>query len=98
MTTATALPYALFPTAVGSCAVSWSDRGLTRLQLPEENDEATALRLAAGEPASPEKPPAFVREAIARISRLLAGEKDDLASIPLDLDEVPSFPRRVYEE
>jgi methylated-DNA-[protein]-cysteine S-methyltransferase len=41
-------------------------------------------------------PPGFVAAAIARIQALLQGGADDLADLPLDLEGVPDFQRRVY--
>ena len=48
---------------------------------------------AAGEAT----PPPEVQGVIDRIVALLRGEASDLSSIPLDMDQVPAFHRRVYE-
>jgi methylated-DNA-[protein]-cysteine S-methyltransferase len=42
-------------------------------------------------------PPAEVQCAVDRIAALLLGEASDLATIALDMDDVPAFHRRVYE-
>jgi methylated-DNA-[protein]-cysteine S-methyltransferase len=90
--------YCLFPTAIGSCAIAWSDRGVTALWLPEETDRQTRARIARRLPQSIEStPPPLVRHAIDGIIALLEGESRDLMDVPLDLDEVPEFHRKVYD-
>lgn len=95
---ARALAHCLFDTAIGACGIAWTDAALAAVQLPESTCEGTRARLLrhTGElPAAP--PPAFVAEAIHRIQQLLAGAADDLADLPLDLQDVPAFHRRVYQ-
>jgi methylated-DNA-[protein]-cysteine S-methyltransferase len=54
-------------------------------------------RLARRFPDAAEaEPPAFVRDAVAGIVRLLAGEAVDLSDIPLDLSAASDLERRVY--
>lgn len=97
-TTSTTNSFCLFPTAIGSCAIAWSDRGVTALWLPEETDHQTRARVARRFPQSLESaPPPFVQHAIEGIVALLTGEARDLADVPLDLESVPSFHQRVYE-
>ena len=89
----------LFDTAIGPCGVAWSEAALTAVQLPESTRAATLRRLqrhvGAEVPECP--PPAFVAVAIGRIQALLAGARDDLADLPLDMEGVPPFHRHVYE-
>jgi methylated-DNA-[protein]-cysteine S-methyltransferase len=77
---------AAFDTAMGRCALEWSDRGLTRVWLPPA---------PAGLPVGDEPPPE-VADTVDRICRLLAGEEVDFADVRLDLDGVPEFDRKVY--
>ena len=91
-------PYCLFPTAIGSCAIAWSNPGVTALWLPEETDHQTRARVARRFPPSIESsPPPFVQHAIEGIVALLTGEARDLSDVPLDLDEVPEFHCKVYD-
>jgi methylated-DNA-[protein]-cysteine S-methyltransferase len=95
---AAALGFCLFDTAIGSCGIAWTDGALASVQLPEATAEGTRARLLRYVGEVPEAaPPAFVQEAIVRIQKLLAGEHDDLCDLPLELDGVPEFHRRVYE-
>lgn len=94
------LAYALFPTPLGSCAIAWSERALSYVNLPEADERATRLRLAQRFPhCTAGLPPPFVREAIAAITALLEGhpgEPRDLSHLVLDMTGVPPFHQRVY--
>jgi methylated-DNA-[protein]-cysteine S-methyltransferase len=90
--------YALFATAVGRCAIAWTEAGVCGVQLPAADEADTGLRLVRRCGAALREPPPRVRRAIERIVSLLSGAADDLADIPLDWTGVPRFERRVYEE
>jgi methylated-DNA-[protein]-cysteine S-methyltransferase len=88
--------FAFFDTALGRCALTWGPRGIAGVQLPGSDDGARR-RIARAHPGAREaEPPPEVAAAIERIARLLAGEPDDLATVALELDDVPEFDRRVY--
>lgn len=90
--------FALFDTRIGLCAIAWGPRGINGTQLPMGSEDKIRTRISQRHPdASEAEPTAEVREAIDRITKLLAGEPDDLTDIPLDLDGVPEFNRGVYE-
>ncbi|WP_321341596.1 methylated-DNA--[protein]-cysteine S-methyltransferase [Breoghania sp.] len=77
-----------FDTPIGRCRLGWSAKGLTRLCLPErEPHPATPL---------PDDAPDFVREALSRLARYFAGEREDFAGIPLDLDGVEPARQQLY--
>jgi methylated-DNA-[protein]-cysteine S-methyltransferase len=90
--------FCLFPTAIGSCAIAWSDRGVTSVWLPERTEPQTRTRIARRRPQATEStPPPFVANAIDSIAALLDGSARDLTDVPLDFDDtVPAFHRRVY--
>jgi methylated-DNA-[protein]-cysteine S-methyltransferase len=90
--------YALFATSIGHCAIAWNARGLTSLQLPAASREATArLMRTRSRGTALRRPPPFVRAAIRAIRALLAGRPQDLSRLPVDLEGLPPFQRRVYE-
>ena len=90
--------FALFDTAIGRCGVAWGERGVAGVQLPEAGERETRARMLQRFPAAGEEtPPSEVQGVIDRIVALLRGEMSDLSSIPLDMDQVPAFHRRVYE-
>jgi methylated-DNA-[protein]-cysteine S-methyltransferase len=104
--------YALFDTALGPCGVAWTERGLACIQLPESTREQTEERLRARlqlsragrskshrapAPAVETTPPDWVLRAAERIAHHLAGQLQVLQDVPLDLESMPPFWRRVYE-
>lgn len=90
--------FCLFDTAIGACALVWSGARLIGAQLPEQDEAKARKRLARRYPdAVALLPPAFVEEAIVGIRALLSGERRDLSALPIALDEVSEFNRKVYE-
>ncbi len=90
--------FTLFDTPIGTCGIAWSKTGIAGLQLPEPNPDDMHKRVLRRWPAAIETaPPAGVQRAIDRIRDLLSGAGTDLQDIPLDLDGVPDFNRRVYD-
>ncbi len=90
--TGNAEAYALFDTALGVCGIAWSDRGLTRLQLPEADAAATEARLAAWDAgATASAPTPEGAAAIALLQRYFAGQRIDLNGITLDLGAMSPF-------
>jgi methylated-DNA-[protein]-cysteine S-methyltransferase len=101
MAAQTAISFALFDTAIGRCAIAWSERGIVMVLLPERNDAALRLRLLRRHADAQENPPLAtppkeVAQAIAGIIALVGGERRDLSDVVLDLTGVPEFNRRVY--
>jgi len=90
--------YCLFDTAIGACGIAWSERGITRLQLPEAERTATEKRVRARSPgATPAEPPAAVGQAIAALQRYLNGERTDFSSVALDLARASPFDHKIYD-
>ena len=90
--------FALFDTPIGICGIEWGPRGINGVQLPMGSDEKTRGRIRQRRGDIDEAAPTEeVQRAIDRIVRLLAGERDDLRDIALDLDDVPEFNRGVYD-
>jgi methylated-DNA-[protein]-cysteine S-methyltransferase len=89
---------ALFETAVGVCGISWSERGITAVQLPAGRDDLTRARLRRRARGARELPaPPHVADAIEGITAMLAAEDADLSQIVLDLAGVGRFDRRVAD-
>jgi methylated-DNA-[protein]-cysteine S-methyltransferase len=90
--------FCLFETALGMCSVAWDGRALSGVQLPEGDEAAVRSRMQRRFPLLQEAvAPAWVQAAIGRIQVLLGGAVDDLADIPLQMEGIPAFHRRVYE-
>jgi methylated-DNA-[protein]-cysteine S-methyltransferase len=91
------IAFAIFPTAAGSCAVAWSDRGIVRFQLPVRDAAAAERLLRRRLPdAVPGTPPAAVDRAIAAVRSYFAGRPADFADVALDLGDQEPFFDRVY--
>src|SRR5947207_7409827 len=94
----TATGFTLFETAIGRCGIAWGAHGISGVQLPQADQAETRARMLQRFPAAAEGvPPPEVRQAVERIVALLGGEGGDLASVVLDMEDVPAFHRRVYE-
>jgi methylated-DNA-[protein]-cysteine S-methyltransferase len=90
--------FSLFDTPIGRCGIVWSEHGVAGVQLPEAHTAETRAQLLRRFPAAREAPPPpAVQRALHGIATLLRGEATDLSTIPLDLNGVPPFHRRVYE-
>jgi methylated-DNA-[protein]-cysteine S-methyltransferase len=90
--------YALFDTPIGWCGVAWDGDAVVGTLLPEPQPADTRRRLQDRfDGATEGTPPPAIEDAIARMVASLRGEADDLADVPLDLDALPPFQRRVFE-
>ena len=90
--------YTLFETAIGLCGLAWHERGVIGFQLPEDDTSKTRSRIARRFPGIVETPPPpHIRGIVADVTALLQGEARDLSAVPLDMEGVPDFDRRVYE-
>jgi methylated-DNA-[protein]-cysteine S-methyltransferase len=93
-----ATSFSVFETAIGACGIAWGEHGITHAWLPERDGAALRGRILRRLPDAREEAPAgAIREAVDGIVGLLGGSSADLSSIPLDLDGIPDFHRRVYE-
>lgn len=79
-----------FPTALGTCAIAWSEVGITGVLLPGSG----GLPRRPG-PGPPEVPEA-ISDTIAAIVALLEGEHADLRGVALDETGIDPFRRSVY--
>lgn len=79
-----------FQTALGPCALTWNSRGITRVEL---------LPSSASEGARPpsQELPAWIEQAARAIALHLEGNLQDLSLIPIDMEGLPPFFRRVCE-
>jgi methylated-DNA-[protein]-cysteine S-methyltransferase len=96
----TALPYAMIETAIGWIGIAWSERGLTRVQLPAHDRRATERRLLstlAGRAMESAAMPAPVAAAADLLKRYGAGEPVDFSDVAVDLDGIDGFRRATYD-
>ena len=79
-----------FDTAVGRCAVRWTDGGVASVRLPSPGTAELPTLTAASDV------PTGVREAIDAIIDVMAGTPRDLRFVALDDREIDDFRRAVY--
>ncbi|HEY3672281.1 MAG TPA: methylated-DNA--[protein]-cysteine S-methyltransferase [Acidimicrobiia bacterium] len=92
------IEFALFDTPIGRCGIAWDGDVIEGTQLPEPRADGTRQRLLDQfDGASEGPPPPAVLDAIDRMVASLRGEADDLVDVPLDLDALPPFRRKVLE-
>jgi methylated-DNA-[protein]-cysteine S-methyltransferase len=90
--------YALFDTAIGRCAIAWSDAGVLGVQLAEAREIDTRRRLYRLYTEARElAPPPNVAIAIEGITVALRGQVWDFSDITLDMEYISPFNRRVYD-
>lgn len=80
------MPRTVLATALGPCAVSWSQVGLTKFELPDaprkEGDESS--------------PPNEIASLIKRVQLHLSGQPQDFADLNYAFDSVTTFNADVY--
>jgi methylated-DNA-[protein]-cysteine S-methyltransferase len=81
---------ATFETALGRCAVRWTDSGIAGVLLPHRTGRP-GPRIEDGSEV-----PSAVREAVDGMTAVLAGQPRDLRDIVLDESGVDPFRREVY--
>jgi methylated-DNA-[protein]-cysteine S-methyltransferase len=92
------ISHCVFDTAIGTCGVAWSERGLVAVQLPARDRAATERRLIArARSTGAAAPPPAIAALIADIARYLAGERVDFSAVPVDLSSLDPFRRQLYE-
>jgi methylated-DNA-[protein]-cysteine S-methyltransferase len=97
--------YCLFETAIGTCGIAWRETAgtgsppiVTHFQLPETSAQQTESRIARNSGSSQTSiPPAQIAALIEKVRLHLQGNVQDFRDVPVDLDSVPPFFRRVYE-
>ncbi len=92
------LGFSVFETAMGWCAIAWSERGAVRGWLPVADESAVRASVKRRCPGAVEaEPPSFAAEAIAGVTALMADGATDLSAIKLDESDIPDVHRQVYE-
>src|SRR5258708_34352070 len=90
--------FAVFETPIGHGGISWNDRGVSGIQMPEPEAASIRTRLQRRFPQAHESlPPPDIQQAINEMTALLRGESPDLSFVQLDLNNVPARDRQVYE-
>ena len=90
--------FTLFDTPIGTCALAWGAKGIIGISLPSSGEPETRARIRKRHPEAKEQdPPTKIRCAVDDIIALLHGKPLDLADVPLDMNGIADFHRRVYD-
>ena len=90
--------FALFTTAISTCAIAWGARGLLGIWLPERSSSALRSNVLRRWPDAVESVPAEdIAAVVESIIRLLAGARVAFDAVRLDFALTSPFDRRVYE-
>jgi methylated-DNA-[protein]-cysteine S-methyltransferase len=85
----------IFPTAIGTCGIAWSEEGLTRFQLPERDEAALLQRMAMADRWTG-APPSSIAKAVAELERYFRGEEVNFSTLRLDLRASGPFHKAAY--
>lgn len=89
--------YHVFETAMGHCALAWSDNGVTRTRLPDPDFETAERGLLRRVPdAVRGKPDATMADLVTRMTRYFSGEREDFSTVTLDLGPQDELFTRIY--
>jgi methylated-DNA-[protein]-cysteine S-methyltransferase len=92
------IAFALFDTAIGTCAIAWNARGISAVGFPERTEAATRERLLRRRPGARETTPSReVQNVIDDIVALLGGNPRDFRGVRLDTSGLSDLQRRVYK-
>jgi O-6-methylguanine DNA methyltransferase len=91
--------YCLFETPLGLCGIAWRETGaVIHFQLPEASPKAAEARIArSSRGREADVLPPAIATLIEKIQAHLAGRIQDFQDVPVDLNTVEEFDRRVYE-
>jgi methylated-DNA-[protein]-cysteine S-methyltransferase len=89
--------YHVFETAMGFCAIAWSDAGVARFQLPVNSAEAADRLMRRRTPcAEPGAAPENIAAVAAAAKRYFDGEETDFSDVRLDLASEDPFFAQIY--
>jgi methylated-DNA-[protein]-cysteine S-methyltransferase len=90
--------YRVFETAMGFCAIAWTDGGIVCFRLPTADAEAAKRLLLRRLPhAAPAVPSAYVADVIAAARRYFEGQQADFSGYALNIGTQEPFFARVYD-
>jgi methylated-DNA-[protein]-cysteine S-methyltransferase len=78
----------VFPTRLGVFALVWGEAGLSRLVLPERDEDAARARLGGIEDG---RPAGWVEDLAASIVGYAEGERVDFSDVPVDFGQAEGF-------
>ena len=93
----TPVHYAIFDTAAGPCGLAWTQKGVSRFQLPGQGqDETERLLLRRLVRAERAIPTSEIEIIINAVQGYFKGEPTDFSSVPIDLESQGEFFKDIY--
>ncbi|HEX6859649.1 MAG TPA: methylated-DNA--[protein]-cysteine S-methyltransferase [Caulobacteraceae bacterium] len=89
--------FATFETALGCCAIAWSEAGIVRGWLPDSEAAVRASVARRCPEAVESEPTGFAAEAVAGVKTLMAEGRADLSTVRLDMVGIPPLHAQLYE-
>ncbi len=88
---------AVFASDLGPWGLTWTRRGVDALALPDVSEASVRAVLERAAPGRdyPTRPPVAVGDLARRVRAHLAGKPDGFLDVPLDLERLPPFARKV---
>ncbi|MEZ5945368.1 MAG: methylated-DNA--[protein]-cysteine S-methyltransferase [Hyphomonas sp.] len=89
----------LFETVIGACGLTWSDAGLTGVQLPEATVAKSLARLTrhGAQPVDAASVPEEIGGVIAALRAFLSGDETGFNQVRLDMHRHSAFEQEAYE-
>ena len=83
-----------FKTAIGICGISWEEKGITQVSLPEKS--LKFLKTKFDGKIYQTRPPMWVKKIILKIEKHFEGNLQDFSKVPVQLNSLPPFHQKVY--
>jgi len=89
--------YCSFETAVGFCAIAWTEAGVSRFQLPADDLAGAEKNLLRRIPAAVRgEPTPEIAATVAAVKRYFQGQAVDFSAVRLDLGDQDEFNTKIY--
>jgi methylated-DNA-[protein]-cysteine S-methyltransferase len=89
---------AVFRTTAGFCGIGWSERGISRFQLPLREEDAARRALARRTGGAPSAfPPPDAAKVIAAVRAYFEGAPTDFVAVAIDPGRQDAFAAQVYD-
>jgi len=95
----TSIGWTTFPTAIGTCGLSWNEKGLTSFSFPEKTDACTKsnLKKITGNTKATATPPSWIKKLIPKVKVHLKGDAQNFSDVPVHFETSSELSLTVYK-
>jgi len=95
----TFIGWTTFPTVIGTCGLSWNEKGLTSFSFPEKTDARTKsnLKKVTGNTKATATPPPWIKKLISRVKTHLKGDAQNFSDVPVHFETSSELSLTVYK-